>query len=65
MQEPNLAEQLRRVTQEMHDAEGALAASGFSQEQWLLIKKYIGYAIVQNQIVALNSLSSLNPTNEP
>jgi hypothetical protein len=62
--EPSLDEQLRRVIREMHDAEDALIASGFSQEHWLLIKKYVGYAIVQNQIAALNSLRSFDPTNE-
>ena len=59
-----MQEQLRRVTQEMHDAEDALIASGFSRDQWMLIKRFVGYAIVQNQIEALNSLSSFNPTNE-
>ena len=62
--EPGLAEQLKRVIKEMRDAEDALVASGFSREQWLLIKKYVGYAIVQNQILALHSLSSFNPENE-
>jgi hypothetical protein len=38
----SLDEQLRRVTQEMHGAEEALVASGFSLEQWMLIKKYVG-----------------------
>ena len=62
--EPGLAEQLKRVIKEMRDAEDALVASGFSREQWLLIKKYVGSAIVQNQILALHSLSSFNPENE-
>ena len=62
MHAPSLAEQLRRATEEMHDAEDALVASGFSQAQWTLIKKYIGYAIVQNQIMALSTLDSLNIT---
>lgn len=65
MQEPSLDEQLRRVTQEMHGAEDALVASGFSLEQWMLIKKYVGYAIVQTQIMALSTLSSSDPTKKP
>ena len=65
MQEPSLDEQLRRVTQEMHNAEDALITSGFTLEQWMLIKKYIGYAIVQNQIMALSTLSSFEPTKNP
>jgi hypothetical protein len=65
MQEPSLDEQLRRVTQEMHGAEEALVASGFSLEQWMLIKKYVGYAIVQTQIMALSTLSSFDPTKKP
>jgi hypothetical protein len=60
----SLAEQLKRATKEMHDAEDALVATGFSQAQWSLIKKYIGYAIVQNQIMALSTLDSLNITSE-
>jgi hypothetical protein len=62
MDGPSLAEQLRRATKEMHDAEEALVATGFSQAQWSLIKRYIGYAIVQNQIMALSTLDSLNIT---
>ena len=64
MDAPSLAEQLRRATKEMHDAEDALVATGFSQAQWSLIKNYIGYAIVQNQIMALSTLDSLNITSE-
>ena len=57
MHKPSLAEQLRRVIKEMHDAEDALIASGFSEEQWMLIKRYVGYAIVQNQIAASRDLA--------
>ena len=64
MDAPSIAEQLKRTTKEMHDVEDALVASGFSQAQWSLIKKYIGYAIVQNQIMALSTLASLNITPE-
>jgi hypothetical protein len=51
----------------MHEAENALVALGFSLEQWMLIKKYLGYAIVQNQIVSLKSVtaSSFDHVNEP
>jgi hypothetical protein len=64
MDRPSLAEQLKRTTKELHEAEDALLATGFSQAHWSLIKKYIGYAIVQNQILALSTLDSLNITPE-
>lgn len=55
---------MSRVTKEMDDAEDALIATGFSAEQWMLIKQYLFAAIVQNQIAVARALSSLPTSGE-
>jgi hypothetical protein len=53
-------EELRKVNQQMHDAEDALADMGFPTDQWMLIKEYIGAAIVANQITVAKAFSELS-----
>jgi len=46
----------------MHDAEDALADMGFPTDQWMLIKEYVGAAIVHNQISVAKALSEFSET---
>lgn len=55
-------EELRKTNQQMHDAEDALADMGFPTDQWMLIKEYVGAAIVHNQISVAKALSEFSET---
>ena len=50
----NLDEEIQKAVKDMDDAEDALAATGFSVEQWMLIKAYVLSAIVHNQCHVAN-----------
>lgn len=53
--------ELDRSNHEAEEAEDALMASGFSAEQWLLIKQYIHSAIYGNQVAVARALQELPP----
>jgi len=60
----NLDKELQRVEAEMNKAENDLIASGFSKDQWLLIRKYIASVILHNQLTtakAYQDMSSAGP----
>jgi hypothetical protein len=60
----NLDNELQRVEAEMNKAENDLITSGFSKDQWLLIRKYIASVILHNQLTtakAYQDMSSAGP----
>jgi hypothetical protein len=52
----NIDEELQKSVKEMNDAEDALVQKGFSEEHWMLIKRYLLSAIVHNQLAMAKSL---------
>ena len=52
----NYDELLQAYKKEMEDAEDELANFGFPADQWMLIKQYIGAAILHNQIVVAKTM---------
>ena len=42
--------EIQNAVQAMNDAEDALVQSGFSEDQWMLIKSYVLSAILHNQL---------------
>jgi hypothetical protein len=58
----NLDEEIAKAAKDMDNAEDALVATGFSVEQWMLIKNYILSAIVHNQCHVAKSLQEFKPT---
>ena len=62
----NIDEELKRVTSELHEAEDNLLNSGFPEDQWILIRKYLTSAILQNQLTTLKAWQDMpvpNPTS--
>jgi hypothetical protein len=53
----NYDQELTKAATDMHEAEDALVQNGFPVEQWMLIKQYIGAAIIQNTAIIANALS--------
>jgi hypothetical protein len=54
-------DEIKKTVKEMEEAEDALAAAGFSTDQWILIKKYIHSAILHNQIVFAKAWTNIPP----
>lgn len=54
--------ELEKAAKEMDDAEDALAAKGFPEDQWMLIKSYVLAAITHNQLVVCKALTTLPPS---
>jgi hypothetical protein len=52
----NYDEELRKAIIGMEDTEDALTATGFSVEQWELIKRYVLLAIHRNELAIAKSL---------
>jgi hypothetical protein len=67
----NYDEELQRTNKEMHDAEDALAATGFSVDQWMLIKQYVLAAIEHRHLILAKKVNELSaeeprrPKEEP
>ena len=51
----NMDDEIAKARADMESSEDALIDKGFSEEHWMLIKKYILSAIVHNQIVVAKS----------
>jgi hypothetical protein len=47
----NTDEGLQKASKDMQAAEDALAATGFPEEQWMLIKQYVLHAVYYHQLV--------------
>jgi hypothetical protein len=59
--EIDLDAELKRVTNEMYEAEDNLINSGFPKNQWLLIRKYIASAILHSQVTTAKAWKDLPP----
>lgn len=46
-----IAAEKQKAAQQMNDSEDSLIKTGFSLDQWMLIKEYILSAILHNQMV--------------
>jgi hypothetical protein len=58
----DIDEELGKAVKDMEDAEDALAAKGFSEDHWMLIKKYMHAAIVHSQLSVTKALVNLQPS---
>jgi hypothetical protein len=61
----NIDEELQKANKEMNDAEDALAQTGFSVEQWMLIKNYVLSAILSNQLSMAKSMQEFGKSEQP
>lgn len=55
----NVDVQIEQLEVEMEDVENTLLGTGFSEEQWQMIKNYIEAAILHSQWQHLKHLKSL------
>jgi hypothetical protein len=59
LQDINVEEELQKASKDMEDAEDELAATGFSVEQWMLIKRYILSAVHHQQLIELKAIQGM------
>ena len=59
----NMDDEVAKARADMESSEDMLVDKGFSEEHWMLIKKYIGAAIVHNQIVVSKTLQDYLAAN--
>jgi len=51
--------EMQKAKQEMNDAEDALIQSGFSEDQWMLIKQYVHSVVMHSQLAQAKGWQNL------